>query len=273
MLRLINIISNLMTVASFNIKIQKLYIAGQEFKRYVPKEINNNKVITFYSGGNSIMPAGIYNQFLNVMANKNYTVYTMSNNHDANLELYETIYNKDIYPVTHSSGCVNAINDINSIRHIKRCVFMDPVNNQNVFNRVQPIPFLKSENPIKIKHLENILLLNAEYSYKWQFFPQFKTPFIPGFALTEKQINEIKPNIDISIIKADDYGHCDILDIFWSDLMHNTISTGYSDRNDETLGEYHEWLATQIDEYLKIESIVEDLDSSPSNVNIEVIQG
>ena len=90
------------------------------------------------------------------------------------------------------------------------------------------------------------MILNAEKSYKWSLFPKFEVPFIPGFALDTKIIEKNNPDIVLDKINADDYGHSDILDNLWSDLMHGTLSKGHEDRSSSNLEEYHNWLAEQI---------------------------
>ena len=42
-------------------------------------------------------------------------------------------------------------------------------------------------------------------------------------------------------IEATEFGHSDILDKPWSDFMHNTISRGSVDRDDEVLNQYKRW--------------------------------
>ena len=84
---------------------------------------------------------------------------------------------------------------------------MDPVDNSKLFDLQSNIPFLSSKVE-PLNYLENILILNAEKSYKWSFFPKFEMPFICLINL-----NEFKnyPNLEEKI-SANEYGHSDVLD-------------------------------------------------------------
>ena len=88
--------------------------------------------------------------------------------------------------------------------------------------------------------------------------------------------------LDINLIEAEKFGHSDILNPMWSDIMHNTISKGSDDRDETILDEYHEWLAETINKFilnLDIEDNKEKLvnckdNLSPSdyeNENIEIL--
>tara|TARA_Y100000389_G_scaffold203250_1_gene251060 strand:+ start:2255 stop:3100 length:846 start_codon:yes stop_codon:yes gene_type:complete len=229
-----------------NIKVKKNYIKDTMFKQYLPRNSTPAKNIAFYSGGNSIIPSDIYSGFLKQLANQGFSVYAMSNNNEANSLLYDSLYGSDIYILSHSSGCVTAINDANNMREINSAIFMDPVNNQRLINRFN----FMDNSKLSIKYLKNILIINAEKSYKWSIFPEFNIPFIPGFRLTEKELTSMNDVLDISCESAEEYGHSDILDSIWSDFMHNTISKGLDDRSDEQLEKYHVWLAKTISEYI-----------------------
>lgn len=242
---------------NLNIKVTKNYIKDTVFKQYLPINSTPTKNIAFYSGGNSIIPSDIYSGFLKQLANQGFSVYAMTNNNELNSLLYDSLYGSDIYILSHSSGCVTAINDANNMREINSAIFMDPVNNQGIINRFN----FMDNNKLSIKYLKNILIINAEKSYKWSIFPEFNIPFIPGFRLTEKELTSINSDIDISCDTAKEYGHSDILDSIWSDFMHKTVSKGLDDRSDEQLEKYHVWLAKTINEYIN-----NDINNDMSNL-------
>ena len=100
----------------------------------------------------------------------------------------------------------------------------------NIFNF-----FNKHEN--SFNHLESLLVLNAEKSYKGSIFPKFEIPFIPAFAVNTKNLEKTNPHVEIEKINAEDYGHSDVLDTLWSDLMHVTLSKGNDNRDQEVLNE------------------------------------
>ena len=204
-------------------------------------------------------------------------------------------------PISHSSGVVNAIDTLNNQKSIKRAIFLDPVDNsklvnQNLFN------FL-SEDFYKLNYLSDILVLNAKKSYfqelklpsfqelyktndsqlvyEWNTLldnfqlPAFRLPFIPLFALNLNKLQKINKKVNIEKLLADDYGHSDVLDTLWSDLMHSTLSEGSEKRDQETLDSYHDWLAEQIYLFLNKENTTNQIDNTinllPSSSDIEEI--
>ena len=77
------------------------------------------------------------------------------------------------------------------------------------------------------------------------YFTNFELPFIPLLALNTKKLKNNNPNLNIETFIATDYGHSDVLDTLWSDLMHSTISKGTEIREQENLDIYLKWLATK----------------------------
>ena len=56
-----------------------------------------------------------------------------------------------------------------------------------------------------------------------------------------------KNNCKIKKITAENYGHCDILDISYANFMHETrLSVGYKNRSLYNNIRYHQWLAVMI---------------------------
>lgn len=258
-------------VVNTPIRNYKKYIDNNVVKVFEPYNIEKNQTscILFYTGANSLIPGEIYTDFINKLAGKNFSVHVSPNNQELSEDLVYQLCDeyKDVVPVTHSSGCINAIKNCNKNRRIKKAIFMDPVDNRELLNTFgeyfNPLSFMnkKGEKAEKLKYMDNILFLNAKKSYEWKLYP-FTVPFIPGFALKEEEI----VNVDSNIIKieANDFGHSDILDNLWSDLMHGTISKGYETRDEEKLSEYRSWLASMIydfvlNENIDDENIVEDI--------------
>ena len=58
-------------------------------------------------------------------------------------------------------------------------------------------------------------------------------------------------------IEATEFGHSDILDTVWSDIMDKSISKGSDDRSEKTLTEYKLWLANTIKNFITKEEIEE----------------
>lgn len=234
------------------------------------------KNIVFYTGGNSIIPSEIYNNFLKTLASSYYNIYVATNNKATNEKLFDELEDSECETILmgHSTGCVNAIDESNNNKFIKKLVLMDPVNNKGVFN-INPVPFMSSfntfisnekKNSLQLKYINDILLLNAEKSYDWSFFPSLNIPFIPAFALTEEKINNLKEELNVKVVKAKEYGHSDVLDSMYSDFMHKTISKGNNIRDEEAMYEYYIWLTKEISDFVepnqKEEASIESLSTN-----------
>ena len=222
---------------------------SNKFKVYKPTKIYDKKElknIVFYTGGNSIFPSNIYSNFLKTLASYNYNVYAANSKSDINEYLYDNL-SENTCILGHSSGCMTALFDSNKYKYIEKAILMDPVKSTELLNQLN----LFNKEDIKIKHLKNILLLNAEKSYKWSFFPKLKVPFIPGFSLKESEIYKLNNNINVEKIEATNFGHCDILDNLYSDFMHNTLSKGSDIRDELYLLKYMNWLSLCIDTFIK----------------------
>lgn len=218
-------------------------------KVYEPKNIDKEDLncLVFYTGANSIIPAEIYSNFIKTLNNYNFSVNVVTNRNDITIDLLYEIRDeyKSVIPLTHSSGYVNAIKTINTQRNINKAIFLDPVDNSNLIDK-SFFDFSDSSKSMQIKNLDSILVLNAEKSYKGSFFPKPEVPFIPLFGLDLKKFRNENPDIKVEKIVAEDYGHSDVLDILWSDLMHATLSKGNPNREQSQMDEYHDWLASKI---------------------------
>ncbi len=245
------------------VNIYKRNYNKEIIKVYEPK-IQNRKdmdALIFYTGANSLIPADIYSNFIKALNNYNFSVNIVTNNNIATNELlYDIKYEyKSLIPLTHSSGYVNALETINKQKNIKKAVFLDPVDNSKLIN-TNFLDFFNDKN--NFNYLESLLVLNAEKSYKGSIFPKLEIPFIPAFALDLKKLEKTNPDLIITKISAENYGHSDVLDSLWSDLMHgSSISKGNENRDQSTMDEYVYWLAQQIYEYVNNNSEVLTLTS------------
>lgn len=212
-----------------------------EIKNTVKK---NTDAIIFFTGANSIIPSNIYSDFFTTLCSEKYSVYVAVNNIEVVEELSEYLLNeyKSVSVVSHSTGAINAIDLCNLNHQIKKLILLDPVDNRFIS---KTFPFKKpKKKDLKLKFVDSVLFLNAKKSYTWSFkFPQF--PFIPSFKIDET--NLITPKKQF--IEAQNFGHCDILNKQFSDIMHNTLSRGFTDRDTE-LYSYYEWLSTIINTFL-----------------------
>ncbi len=236
-------------VLNVPVNIYKRNYDNNIVKVYEPKNIAKEELdcLVFYTGANSIIPAEIYSNFIKTLNNYNFSVNVVTNKNDITNDLLYEIRDeyKKVVPLSHSSGYVNAIQTINTQRNINKAIFLDPVDNSNFVGN-NFFDFSDRSKSMKIKNLDNILVLNAEKSYKGSFFPKPEVPFIPLFGVDLKKLETENPNINIKKIVAEDYGHSDVLDILWSDLMHATLSKGNPNREQSQMDKYHEWLANEI---------------------------
>ena len=240
--------------------VYKTNINNQIIKTYEPLILNkeNMNALIFYTGANSLIPADIYSNFIQSLNNYNFSVSVVTNDNSATKEFLSTIKNtyKEIIPLSHSSGYVNIINSVNKEKNINKGIFLDPVDNSFLVNN----NFLFSNNnnnQYNLNHIENILILRAEKSYKGSIFPKLEIPFIPAFALNSEKLEKFNPDLIINKISAENYGHSDVLDSLWADLMHgSSISKGNENREQSTLDSYVDWLAQQIYEFVNKENII-----------------
>ena len=204
-------------------------------------DINSKKQIIFFTGGNSLMPPDIYSDFINKLK-QDYEVNTIKNLNKKTDSVLNQVYkysmnsnndgNNDLIVLGHSSGCTTLLNYCCEIPNIKKCILLDPVNN-NIDKDI-------------IVNFNSVLQINAEKAYKWEWtFPAPRIPFIPAFKLNSNLLKNVNnyTNIEIS-----DYGHCDILDTAFSNFMHNTVAKGGEDRN--SINEYKNFIIHLINCYV-----------------------
>ena len=235
------------------VNIYKTIINNQVIKTYEPMILNkeNMNALIFYTGANSLIPADIYSNFIRCLNNYNFSVSVVTNDNSATKDFLNTIKDtyKEIIPISHSSGYVNIINSVNKEKNINKGIFLDPVDNSFLVNN--NFPFSNNNNQYNLNYIENILILRAEKSYKGSIFPKLEIPFIPAFALNSEKLEDNNPDLIISKISAENYGHSDVLDSLWADLMHgSSISKGNENRDQSTMDSYVDWLAQQIYEFV-----------------------
>ena len=200
----------------------------------------NTTAIIFYTGGSGIIISDIYSSFFDKLAVKKLSIHPISRfykNKDLLIETLSKEYNKVIV-MGHSSGATTAINQCKNNNLINNLILLDGVDTRK-------FSFLNKKKKFDTKYINSILFLNAGKSYKWTFDPP-GIPFIPFLAINRNNF-KLKKNCKINIIQNDDFGHSDILDRPYSNLMHRTrLSVGYKNRSLKVLGDYHIWLANII---------------------------
>lgn len=222
--------------------------------KYVYENDNINKkdqaCVLFFTGLNGIIPGEIYSDFLNTLSSNNISTYIADPSLEVNYDLLDDLVEEysNVTVMGHSSGSVNAIVACNSNRNVKTAILMDPVDNSKLVKEVK-------EN-LCLKYVEDVLFLNAARSYEWKINPnEVKVPFIPTFRIDSNNLELKKGNS--KTIEATEFGHSDILDTVWSDIMDKSISKGSDDRSEKTLTEYKLWLANTIKNFITKEEIEE----------------
>lgn len=248
------------------VNIYKTIINNRVIKTYEPINLNkeNMNALIFYTGANSLIPADIYSNFISSLNDYNFSVSVVTNDNDVTKEFLHNIKDdyKELIPLSHSSGYVNIINSVNKQKNINRSIFLDPVDNNFLVNNNYPFFNNNENNNYNLNYIENILILRAEKSYKGSIFPKLEIPFIPAFALNSEKLEQFNPDLIINIISAEKYGHTDVLDSLWADLMHgSSISKGNENRDQSTMDEYVDWLAQQIHHFVNKENIITSNDS------------
>ena len=191
------------------------------------------RCIIFFTGGSSLIIPEIYNNFFSKLVDNNFSIYTPSFRYSNISKLINTIKDDyiEIILVGHSSGCTTAINNCNN-SFINKLILLDAVDTR-LINR---------NKNYDLKNLESILFLNAMKSYKITYDP-YGFPFIPFLRIKKNNFN-LKNDCQIININIEDYGHCDILDKPFSNVMHKTrIAVGNRNRTYTNLNNYHIWNA------------------------------
>jgi hypothetical protein len=228
-------------------------ISDKYFKIYEPPMTEerffspNQQQCLFYTGGGSEIPCEIYSSFLTKLSEKNLTVNVVNKDlKKSHIHLQSITHNKPTTIIAHSSGAIEALDACNYLDNIKKVILMDPVDSRFFFYQGEHDKIIEPRYPV-----QDILFLNARKSYKWKWFPP-KAPFIPFFGLHSSQVKFDNKQCII----AKEFGHSDILDYPWGNIMHQTFSEGLNNRDESKIESYHEWLSTVIAEYIKNNELV-----------------
>ena len=113
----------------------------------------------------------------------------------------------------------------------------------NKFELLKNALFSKNEHGNN-KITSKVLVLSTKMSKRWKIIPPI--PPISKYSINLKPIkNKVVRNIDT-------YGHFDIFDAVWANMLHNSISTGAAARDSENIENYHSILVDIINEELEL---------------------
>lgn len=254
------------------------------FKKYDSQKNDNNndtninrKIAIFLPAiiGNSAT-SGLYDNFLNIMTRKNFDVYIPDGDLQPILDdLNDADYN--ITLISHSASALSAISMSNTVESIRSLVLIDPLDKNNIDVKSRSVDYdiadinkmtsktKRASKSVEITGLERLLVFKTKKSDNWNMIP-FVVP-IGMFALKPNRLS-IDKTIYQETMVADDFGHFDILDDRWSNMMHQTVSKGANDRDPIQLEMFRAWLANKIDDFTNVtedSNIVQD-NNYPSNL-------
>ena len=232
-------------------------LSDNGFKKYDSKVEGSKKTAIFLPAltGNSAT-AGLYDSFLNIMTKKSFDVYVP----DTDLEpILDDINNTecDITLIAHSSSALTAISMSNMVDSIKTLVLIDPLDVNNKADKqgrtvdydVDDINSLskqkKEDKKVEVTNLDKLLVVNTKKSNDWSVMPFI---FPVGMLALKPERLVLDENVVQEVIKADDFGHFDILDDKWSNMIHNTLSRGCDDRDPAQLELFRAWVGNKIND-------------------------
>lgn len=232
-------------------------LSDNGFKKYDSKVEGSKKTAIFLPAltGNSAT-AGLYDSFLNIMTKKSFDVYVP----DTDLEpILDDINNTecDITLIAHSSSALTAISMSNMVDSIKTLVLIDPLDVNNKADKqgrtvdydVDDINSLskqkKEDKKVEVTNLDKLLVVNTKKSNDWSVMPFI---FPVGMLALKPDRLVLDENVVQEVIKADDFGHFDILDDKWSNMIHNTLSRGCDDRDPAQLELFRAWVGNKIND-------------------------
>ena len=203
------------------------------------KPFNETHCVIFLGGGSNSISHRIYDGFLTSLQNKNISVFVPCFNYQHMpymLRILNRRY-KDVTMIGHSSGCNTALNHCKQ-KGVSKLILMDPV--KTSYRKRFLIPFVRT-----------IHILRALKSYQINYNP-FGLPFIPHiFRITAKNIM-IDQHCKIHQTDVPEYGHSDVLEPEFSNVMHFTrITVGHKNRTHEHLHHYHEKLSEYFSSIIK----------------------
>ena len=249
------------------------------------KEKPDKSIVFFPAKIKKTIPSELYNNFLHNVAENNVKIYIPNDDFDKTSALIDKLQNKNekLILVAHSSGAQRALDICLKNKNIEYVVLIDPLDfgefnsdnemfenfkfmdrftNNNELDEIREsiseIKEMMSENKdesntnINSNGINNMLILKTEKSSDWKLFPT--VPPINRKSLdTDSLVVNGKKNVVYN-----KFGHFDILDNNWSDLIHNTVSKGNENRNPVKLNEYHKYLADKIN---MVDNIYSDEDN------------
>ena len=205
----------------------------------INKPKNESTCIIFFGGGSNSISYRIYDTFLKKIQKNKMSVYVPCFNYKHIPYLIHILKRqyKNVIMMGHSSGCSTVLNNC-SEKAVKKVILLDPVKTKLWGKLLFTLPFVSS-----------ILIVQAMKAYKKTYNPP-GLPFIPSFFKITEDNLILKGDCNIQSIQQNNYGHSDILNPSFSNIMHNSrITVGHENRTNENLNLYHNTLAEIFKEF------------------------
>jgi len=238
--------------------------------------------VLFYTGKlKNALPSDIYNSFLNRLSDKR-KIYIASSDLEKNIALVNEISSGEkLTVISHSTSASDALELVKHMENagdetednIKNIILIDPIdhyyfkdnfnlNQYNVFKYLDKMEDMEDQistfieadklnlvfksifkpgNHKNKKINKKTLILKSSISNRWKIFPPI--PPINKYSLNLNQLKNKK------VKTVENFGHFDILDPTWSNMVHNTFSRGSPSREVSHLENYYDILIEHIDEF------------------------
>lgn len=221
---------------------------------FFPLQITNNEAF----------PIPLYDCFLSHLLSNDVSVHKSSGDVEKDCNIINNILgtNETITLVSHSTGVNNLLKVSNTFNNIiDNVVLIDPillknkkdkfvfdedmedyVNNlleSNKFDMVKDMIFKKNkQKKIDLSNADNLLYLYSKKSNNWKLIPP--VPPIKRLFLNYDLIH----NKNKKYREINGFGHFDLLDQQFSDMVHKSVAKGCSNRED--VCKYHEVVTEKI---------------------------
>lgn len=234
----------------------------------LPVRKNSILFFPFQVSCNEQLPVDIYGQFKKSLENNGFNVFQSSGNINEDCNLINDIKiagELDIVTVvSHSSGINNLLKVCEKTHMVNNVVLIDPIllketgekftflnDNNNLEDAINDFLesdkvslikgaiFKKSSKPyITLENVDKLLYISSKKSSRWKIIPP-----VPPIKRLFLEYDIIKTS-NKTLVTIPDYGHFDILDSQWSDMIHNSVCIGSNSR--ESLTKYHDEIASYI---------------------------
>ena len=212
---------------------------------------------------NDQLPVDLTKEFKENVEGEGINVFesTGNTNYDCNLINDILLKDENITLVSYSTGVNNMLKVVEKYPNVDNIVMIDPIIlkkseekfilNENMEEYINDLLELdiyalmksmfsgkKKECLIDLPNVNNILYISSKKSSRWKLLPP-----VPPIKRLFLDYNKIK-NKNKNYIMISDFGHFDILDLKWSNIIHNSISRGSNNRED--VDKYHKEIVKYI---------------------------